>query len=88
MAGIPASDPPVKFGQFGTGTWKRKKRQVIHRKKFLEDPNPWATWSNAGKCPKDNHGCGADMEEGVCEAETGVYKKEELFYMVLELLFL
>lgn len=53
----------------------------------MEDFNLWVIWSNVGKCFKDNYGCGVDMEEGVCEVEIGVYKKEELFYMVLEFFF-
>ena len=37
-AGILASDQRVKFGQFETGTWKSKKRQLIPGKKGLQDP--------------------------------------------------
>lgn len=54
MVDILASDPQVRFEQFGTDTWKSRKRQLIHRKKFLEDPNSWAVWNDTATHSKDN----------------------------------
>ena len=52
-ADIPASDPQAEFGQSGTGTWKSRKRQLIHGKKLLEDPGSRAVWDDTAECSKD-----------------------------------
>lgn len=47
MAGTLASDQRVKSGQFETGTWKSKNRQLIPGKKDGKT-HTQATWSNLG----------------------------------------
>lgn len=69
-ADILASDPQVKFGQFVTGTWKSKNRQLIHQRKSWKNQTRGqrgTTLPNALETILQGAG---DEEEWVCKAES------------------